>query len=61
MPSGITQNDIKVALPFPHHLAPAQPIIAEAVQQHEWRLLSRPRAVMMNTNIIELQIASGSG
>ncbi|GHO54092.1 hypothetical protein KSB_25670 [Ktedonobacter robiniae] len=59
MPARIGQNDIKVARPFLHHLAPAQPIIAEAVQQHQRRFLSSARAVIMNTNIIELQIAFG--
>jgi hypothetical protein len=61
MPARIGHNDIKVALPILHYLAPAQPVIAKAVQQHERRLLSRTRAVIVNTNIIELQIAFGPG
>src|SRR5579883_1554255 len=59
MTARIGHNDIKVALPFPRDLAPAQAIITKAMQQYQRRFLSRPGAVIMNTDVSQLEITFG--
>ncbi len=59
MVASVDHDDVEVGLECLRHPPPTQPVVAESVSQHDRRLFTATRAVVVNASVPSLDVALG--